>query len=287
MKIESNIVSVLGVIAENYNVEMKKLALFLIAVCAATVSFGQSETSIILQGNYQGKNIYVQNPFGTSGVGFCVKKVTINGDVTTDEINSSAFEIDFANFKLEVGAPVEVEIFHSLDCSPKVINPQVLKPQSTFTDKNIAVGGDKVLSWTTTGETGKLPYIVEQYRWNKWIKIGEVDGIGTADEHTYQFKVTPHSGENKFRVKQVDYTGKPKFSKIAKFEDAAIPAITYNPKQNVKKEIVFTGETLFEIHDTFGNIVKKGFGEKIDCSGLEKGMYYLSFDNINESFTKK
>ena len=47
---------------------------------------------IVLEGHYQGKNLYVQNPFAGSGVGFCTFEVTINGEVTTDEVNSSAFE---------------------------------------------------------------------------------------------------------------------------------------------------------------------------------------------------
>ena len=58
---------------------------------------------IVLEGHYQGKNLYVQNPFAGSGVGFCTFEVTINGEVTTDEVNSSAFEIDFANFQMKVG----------------------------------------------------------------------------------------------------------------------------------------------------------------------------------------
>ena len=37
---------------------------------------------IILEGNYQGKNLYVQNPFSSIGVGFCVSEVLINGNIT-------------------------------------------------------------------------------------------------------------------------------------------------------------------------------------------------------------
>jgi len=55
---------------------------------------------IVLEGNYQGKNLYVQNPFAGSGVGFCVSEVIINGEVSTDEINSSAFE--FIILKTEI-----------------------------------------------------------------------------------------------------------------------------------------------------------------------------------------
>ena len=66
--------------------------------------------TIILEGNYQGKSIYVQNPFSGTGVGFCTYEVKVNGKVTTDEINSSAFEIDLANFQLEIGSELTIQI---------------------------------------------------------------------------------------------------------------------------------------------------------------------------------
>ena len=271
----------------NLSTKMNKLSVLLLVVAFGLVSTAkaQSETSIILQGHYQGRNIYVQNPFGSSGVGFCVTKVTVNGDVTTDEIASSAFEIDFVNFQMKVGEPLEVEIFHKLDCTPKIINPQVLEPQSTFETISINVGDDQVLNWKTNKETGKLTYIVEQYRWNKWIKVGEVEGNGTPGEQDYKFKVTTHSGENKFRVKQVDYTGRPRMSTAATFIDTEMKEVEFYPKK-VKKEITFTQKTKYEIFDSFGNIVKKGFGEKIDCTTLKKGLYYLNYDNTNDEFSK-
>lgn len=240
---------------------------------------------IVLEGHYQGKNLYVQNPFAGSGVGFCTFEVTINGSVTTDEVNSSAFEIDFANFKLNVGDPVIVKIKHKDDCKPKVLNPEVLKPKSTFEIVAIKVEGKGKFTWSTKNEAGKLNYIVEQYRWNKWIKVGEVDGLGAASQNNYEFNITPHSGENKFRVKQVDYSGTPRYSQSARFL-SDIGEITFSPKK-ASKEVIFTGETLFEIYDTYGGIVKKGFGKTINVTNLKQGMYYLSYDNKNESFIKK
>lgn len=50
---------------------------------------------------------------------------------------------------------------------------------------------------------------------------------------------------------------------------------------------MFTSETLFEVYDSYGNIVKKGFGEKVDVSNLKKGIYYLNYDNKTDTFVKK
>ena len=253
----------------------------LVALFALQVNAGV----IVLEGHYQGKNLYVQNPFAGSGVGFCTFEVTINGEVTTDEVNSSAFEIDFANFQLTVGDPLIVKIKHKDDCKPKVLNPEVLKPKSTFEIVSMSINNDGGLEWSTTGETGKLTFIVEQFRWNKWIKVGEVDGVGKSSENKYSFKITPHSGENKFRVKQVDYSGKPRYSQASRYL-APIGEISFDPIK-VRDDLLFTGETLFEIYDSYANIVKKGFGSKIDASNLKKGIYYINYDNKTETFVKK
>ncbi len=268
---------------------MKKILFFtLIGLLVSTTGF--STGVIVLEGNYQGKNLYVQNSFAASGVGFCVQEVRVNGNVTTDEITSSAFEIDFRNLQLKMGDKVEVRITHKDDCKPKILNPEVLKPKSTFEVLTIAVDKDLTFKWTTKGETGKLPYIVEQFRWNKWVKVGEVEGNGTAAENSYSFKITPHSGKNQFRVKQIDYTGLPKFSKAVDYA-SGIPEVSYSPAK-VSKEILFSAnnspvETMFEIYDQFGNIVKRGYSRSVDVSNLGKGAYYLNYDNKMGEFIKK
>ena len=245
---------------------------------------------IVLTGNYQGKNLYIQNPFAGSGVGFCVQEVRVNGNVTTDEIASSAFEIDFRNLNLKIGDAVEVKITHKDDCKPKVLNPEVLKPKSTFEIVNMAVGTDLTFKWSTKGETGKLTYTIEQFRWNKWVKVGEVEGKGTPEVNEYSFLVSPHSGKNQYRVKQVDYTGQPKLSKTIDYNSSS-PEITFSPAK-VSKEIGFFAgstptETMFEIYDQFGNIVKRGFASTVDASNLAKGAYYLNYDNKMGEFIKK
>jgi hypothetical protein len=261
---------------------MMKHILSIILVFSAFSGFSGT---IVLEGNYQGKNLYVQNPFRSSGVGFCAYEVTINGDVSTDETNSSAFEIDFTNFQLSVGEKVVVTIKHNDDCRPKVLNPEVLKPKSTFEVAEIKVDKDGMFIWKTTQETGSLTYVVEQFRWSKWIKVGEVEGKGTSSTNEYSFQTTPHSGENQFRVKQVDYTGKPRYSKPAKYlsKDSEVTFTPLKPKD----EITFSSETMFEIYDSYGNIVKKGFSNKIDVTNLPKAIYYLNYDNKTEKFIKK
>jgi len=270
---------------------MKKLVLF--AVVSMLLAAQASAGVIVLEGNYQGKNLFVQNPFGSSGVGFCVMEVLVNDQVTTDEINSSAFEIDFKNFQLKLGDKITVKIKHKDDCKPKVLNPEVLKPRSTFEVLSMKVEKDGTLKWSTKGETGKLPYVIEQFVYTTWKKVGEVEGIGSTEVNEYSFKVVPHSGKNQFRIKQVDYTNQPRLSRPIDFVSTS-PELDFMPKK-VNTTIDFvqkannkaSEETMFEIYDQYGNIVKKGFAKQVDVSNLQKGVYYIIYDGKNGEFVKK
>ncbi|MDX1652336.1 MAG: hypothetical protein R3277_07585 [Brumimicrobium sp.] len=242
-----------------------------------------------IEGSYQGKNLYVQNPESEDGFGFCATKVTVNGDVMPGGVSRSAFEIDFSLFNIEVGQDVFIVIEHGDGCKPKILNPEVLLPRSTFKVTEMSVTKDGQIKWTTTDEQGKLPFVVEQYRWNKWVNAGEVDGEGDAGPNTYQYKVTPHSGENRVRVVQIDHSGTKKKSPEKTFV-SEVDEVEMSPKK-VKTEIKFTAkgepvETKYEIYDAYGNIVKKGYSSTVNAENLRKGAYYINFDNKNEKFIK-
>lgn len=269
---------------------MKNFCLLILLSAILNIKGFSQGGVIILEGNYQGKNLYIQNPFGSGGVGFCITEILVNGNITTDEINSSAFEIDFKPHKLTIGEKVEIKIKHKVDCKPKVLNPEVLKPKSTFEVVSMTIDKDGTVKWSTRSETGKLTFAVEQFRWNKWVKVGEVEGVGTPSNNNYSFKITPHSGKNQIRVRQTDYTGQPRLSKPVDFT-SDVPDITFAPVK-VSKDINFVAsdkpvETMYEIYDQYGNVVKRGFGSTIDASNLTKGGYFLNYDNKMGEFIKK
>lgn len=235
----------------------------------------------------------MQNPFAPGGVGFCVTEVKVNGNITTDETNSSAFEIDLKPHKLNIGDKVEIKIYHKDGCKPKVLNPEVLKPKSTYEIVSISADKEGTFKWSTKSETGKLTFYVEQFRWNKWVKVGEVEGNGTPQTNEYAFKINPHSGKNMLRVRQTDYSGTPRLSKAVDFT-SDVPEADFAPLK-ASKDINFFAkgkegkplETMYEIYDQYGNIVKKGSGVKVDVSNLPKGPYFINFDNKMGEFVKK
>ncbi len=261
---------------------MKNLlcSLLLIFITATSAHAGE----MVLKGTFQGENLYVRNPFAASGVGFCIYEVTVNGMTTTDEINSSAFEIDLSVYNFVFGDHVTVNILYKEECSPKVLNPEVLNPRIAAQIDAVTVKDDQI-TFSTSGESGSLPFVIEQFRWNKWIKVAELDGNGKNKNNQYSAKIRLHSGINKFRVKQTDYRNKPLLSKEA-VVITTLPAVTFTPER-VDDLITFSAPTMYEIYDQFGGIVFKGFGDSVKVSGIEKGKYYLNYDNQLGRFTKK
>ena len=77
-------------------------------ICALFLSTIVNAGVIILDGTYQLRNIFVMNGEADEGVGFCTTEVRVNGDVTSDEINSSAYEIDLSQYGLKMGDKVAV-----------------------------------------------------------------------------------------------------------------------------------------------------------------------------------
>lgn len=261
---------------------MKKTVFFLFVFFSCLFATAQK---IELKGTYQGKNLYIQNPVIDTGKIFCTNKVLVNGNEIYFK-NESAYEIKLDSLGFKILDPVKIEIFHKPDCKPKVISDN-LSRRSTYELVSISVDSNAVLHFTTKGEIGKLPFVIEQFRWNKWVKIGEVDGKGGIQENEYSFQTLPHSGKNQFRVKQVDNGSCIKLSKTAEFISAELHVKLTTNQFKLADELEFNKETMYELYDKNGNIVRRGFGKKINLKGLERGGYYLNYDNkITEDVVK-
>jgi len=260
---------------------MRKLVIAFLFFTASIAS-GQAE-DLVLKGVFQGKNLIISNPFASTGVGFCIYEVTINGEISTDEINSSSFEIDLTLYDLQEGDKVTIVIKHKSGCNPKVLNQNVLKPKSSFTVTDIELDTKtEILKWKTVNENGKLPFYVEQFKWNKWVRVTSVEGKGTKELHSYSAKVKLNSNKNRFRVKQIDYSRKPRYSKEVIVRSLK-PEVTFEKKGS---EILFSAATNYELYDSYGKIKTKGYGTKINISRFKKGEYFLNYDTKTTTFKK-
>ncbi|MEI6822249.1 MAG: hypothetical protein WCL51_09940 [Bacteroidota bacterium] len=256
------------------------LLISLIFIFSIISSFAQE---VNIDGIYAGKNLIVLNP--SSGDGYCVNEVWVNGQKTHDEIISNSFEIDFPNMHIETGKNVHVRIFHKNGCKPKIINPEVLEETIAFSFGIPKINKKKFLTWELKGNSGEGKFVVEQYRWRKWIKAAEVKNTDTTSRNNYTVEISPNTGQNLFRIIFKDSQGKETYSKETKYvvPGREITIVT----EKIKDRIEFSSPTMYEVLDANGKVLITGEEKYIDTSALPKGKYTVNYDNKYEVVSKR
>ncbi len=256
------------------------IAAMAILLCVTGVSAG----TIKLSGTYQGKNIYVQNPFTGNLKDFCTDEVYVNDKLILKSPKSSAFEIDLSYLNLKDA--VTIKIIHKDDCLPKILNPQVIQTKSKFAFSSFNIDEDGI-HWSTKGERSAGTFYVQQFVNNSWSTIKKVSGRGKPSD-SYNINSEHHSGKNTYRVRYLEEDGQTFYSKEVDFASSKIP-VKFYPKR-VTDFIYFepAEPVKYVIYDRYANVVKKGKAAKIDCTDL-KGheQYTIVFDNQTKDFLKK
>lgn len=255
-----------------------KMNILLTFLGTCTFFFSMAKADIELAGVYQGKNVYVQNPFTSNMKDYCTQDVYVNNQRLMSSIQSSAFEIDLSF--LDVNDPVTIRITHKTDCNPKILNPQVVKVKTAFTFNSVNIS-DKSLSWAAMNEKLKGRFFVERFEFSRWRIIGEV----YSNRSEYLLPIHHNSGLNKYRIKYLEDNGNIIYSDVLDY-NSQLPELTFYPKR-VTDNLYLSRETDFEILDYVGNIIRSGDKKEVDLSGLSSGVYYLNADNHTFKFFKK
>lgn len=237
---------------------------------------------LTLSGIYQGKNIYVQNPFAANMKDFCTEEVYVNGVKVMSNIQSSAYEVDLSHVKMN--DPVNIKIIHKEDCKPKILNPQVIKASSNFNYTSFTVSSENII-WATKGEHPHGKYFLEHFANNSWVSIKELPAKGSIILNSYDVPANHHSGVNKYRVRHVEHDGQVFYSQVTEFVSNLAP-IDYYPKRIIDR-IILSREATYELLDAYGNLKTKGHGKEIDMTPDPSGVYYLNVDNKTFKVFKK
>lgn len=255
--------------------------LLIFFTCLGFLTSQAQYATINIQGQYEGKNIFIVNPIRESGIGLCVDSIWVNGKVTDFEI-SSAFEIRLKDLELKVGDSVHVEIKHYDNCKPRIINQAV--SHKKFEISNVRITKTKELKWTCPEQDRMVCFRIEEYRWNKWIKV--VDSCTNGQDHSIDLSnYSFHSGENQFRISSITPYGRKDMSGAVEFNEAK-EEVTFLWIKNDSK-VYFSRETKWELFNSDGAIVKMGVSKEIDGAKLKSGTYFLNYDNVNGSFKVK
>jgi hypothetical protein len=238
---------------------------------------------MILTGSYQGKDLFVQNPYNAITKNFCTEKVFVNDQLLLENPKISAYKVDMSYLKVD--DLVVIRIIYSEGCQPSIVNPQVLKSRQDFQFLTVQTDHNSI-TWSAKGETPQGVYFLEQ-KWEnkKWKVIDTIAVKAGMERNTYAIPPAHQKGENTYRIKYLS----DKLSSIYSLEmqfTATDNYITFYP-YIATIQLKLSDSTAYEITDFFGKMVKKGEGTEISVLDLKPGKYYLNIQNRKERFIKK
>lgn len=102
---------------------------------------------MVIEGVYNGKDLFIKNGFGGGGVGWCIIGLKVNGNYTTDEINAQEFKIDLSVHKLKVGETFTIIMVYKDSCNfkePLLMNQSSIKQRNLSGKNSLIIEGDKL-----------------------------------------------------------------------------------------------------------------------------------------------
>lgn len=265
----------------------KRFLVFIIA-CVSAGSLFSAELEF--SGIYYEQNAYIKNPSMESG--FSVQGITINGRSANADINTGLIVVDFTKNGLKSGDQFTLLIKYTDSDVPVIINRNAFASASTFELVSAKIeleDGTTKLHLTIKDEISPMPFYVDQYRANKWVRIGAIIGKGGQEEKEYTLPFSCMPGENKLKIYQINSDETQRFRDITlespNKEVIELKKIVQNKKA---KEIIFTGSTEYIIVDnTHGNTKMRGNASNVDIAPLKKGKYFVSYEGKYKKFKRK
>jgi hypothetical protein len=253
-------------------------------IAVSSFSASAQSDSLMLTGKYYESNVYIFNP-SVSDTSFSIFLVVVNGDSIYNELNSNGIEVDLEMWDLEPEADVSIIIYFDSLYPAFAVNPEVLFSPTRFKFSKPRVRKEN-LYWRVYGDVSEHPIIVEQFKWNRWQVIAEVDPLDTVENAMYSIIIDPHSGNNQYRLKTTNIQEEVVYSKVLNFKPSWIPEV-FIKEYKIKNELEFTRETDYELYDAQGLKIKEGKERYVDLSGLSSGEYWVNYDNKSEKIKKK
>lgn len=201
----------MGLICIDCFAMMLKLLPFLLFL-SVPMSHG---AEIMISGQYQGQNIYVQNPFGMDRKEYCTEEVFVNDKLVLSHPEVGAYEIDLSY--LPLNTPITIKIVFKEGCKPYIVNPQVIGVDD-FKFITIEVGEGEV-RWITAKEPASGTYSIERFEGENWTEIAQVAAKGGKVNNFYKLPMSPASEGNIFRIKMTQPEGLTLYSREVSYQN--------------------------------------------------------------------
>ncbi len=261
---------------------MRRITLLLAIFLTLSISALSQDAAKVVQTNlagvYQGKTLFIQNPYDRSSRTFCVEQILINGEPLILNYKLSALKLDFEGFDLYT--PVNISVVHSdTVCSPIIINSEAVLFHTIFRFTSISLS-DSSLSWTTKGEIGVGSFSVEKLENGFWNEKAVVEATGVYEEESYSYLPQElEEGANKYRVRYKFPEGNRNtylYSQETDYDHYPVP-VEFKPA-SAKTRLYLSRVTPYEIYNDSSALVLTGHGIEIDVTVLRQGRYVIYFN---------
>ncbi len=173
---------------------------------------------------------------------------------------------------------------------------------ASFNGKNIE------LRWNTATETNNAGFEVQKYINDSWVKLGFVEGAGTANsEHNYSFTDTyPSFWSYAYRLKQIDRDGKFAFSNVVEgvtdlsnqgfvllqnYPNPFNPSTTiqFGVEKDQHVSLIIFNALGQKIETLFSGIAEKGklYSAQFNAESFSSGIYFGVLENGSKRSIKK
>ena len=168
----------------------------------------------------------------------------------------------------------------NIDTSEVAIHTIEDNPDTSYFD-SVTINNDGLISWSLKSTDSMNDFIIQEFRWNKWLKIGPVSNNALKN---YAFKADSTCGLYGIRIQSAG---------PEKLHSKSVP---YPIKREIKSlcmlksnSFAFTSKTKFEIYNENGDRLLEGCSDFVnwDTLNLSSGIYYYNYANVTEAFVVK
>jgi len=256
--------------------------IFTVYIFLNLLSFYQAHAKdTYIRGFYHGRNVFIRNEFHDNGGVFCIQAIYVNGKLQVEKPNISAVEINLNS--LTLNERVVLRIVHLADCSPQLINPEVIQDDLSFSWVKFYVNEQELL-WVTSFEDNAGYYVAEKELGNVWEPIDTIKTKGNIFINQHSLEVDHIPGSNSYRLVYYASNKPPNISNtFTFFSDRR--EISHAVDQD-NWTIEFTEEVDFQILNANGRVIRRGRGVSCDIKRLPKGDYILKYEDKEIDFEK-